>query len=132
MPVSIKAIVIFLLKYLFWFNFSRFKNCFVLSIKVETFVGFDKYSTEPSFDSSTILSCVQEIKKLLVQFSTFNFFWAFGKPPGFPLYLCSLHLLLAQKFIPKSHSQFPNSNSHHLAKDAASIPNAPLKTENSN
>ena len=59
---------------------------------------------------------------------------AFGYAAGLSAISLLAAFFLAQKSIPKYHSPFPNSNSHHLAKDAASIPNATaeLKTENSN
>ena len=61
-------------------------------------------------------------------FSIFNFLWAFGKPPGFPLYLCSLHFSPLKKIrlqipFPVPESRYPKT----LAKDAAAIPNAPCK-----
>ena len=49
---------------------------------------------------------------------------ASAPPSGFPLYLCSLHLLLAQKSLPNSQIPFPVPKSRPLAKDAAPIPNA--------
>ena len=52
-------------------------------------------------------------------------FWAFRYASGFPLYLCSPHFSpLSNSRSQISHSPFPNPISHHLAKDAAPIPNA--------
>ena len=69
------------------------------------------------------------------QFSVFNFQFLLGVRQAAGLSAISLlaSIFPAPQFpLPNPKSPFPNSNSHHLAKDAASIPNAPLKTENSN